>query len=237
MDHAHATGTGAAERYVLGEMTDEERARYEEHYFDCPECADEVKAAVVFRESAEAVWRSTAEGSREDALRPAYTEDARSESKPGRFWQLFWPIPQGALVAAAVLICVAGYEALALRGGRAPGREGAATIESAPWYFLSVAKGNPPVVTVRAGQSRVGLTLSPGSARTYPYYRCDVQDARGRTMLSGVVVGPPQGQELQILIPTTGLEPGSYALVVVPLEAVGGPPSSEPPARYPFALQ
>jgi hypothetical protein len=236
MDHAHATGTGAAERYVLGEMTEEERARYEEHYFDCPECADDVKAAVVFRESAEAVWRDNAEGAREETLRPIYTEGAASESKRRRFWQLFWPIPQGALVAATLLFCVAGYEALALRG-RVRGHEGAAAIESAPWYFLSVAKGSPPIVTVRPGQSRIGLTLSPGSDRTYPYYRCEVQDARGRAMLSGVVVGPAQGQELQLLIPTTSLEPGSYALVVVPLEAAGGPPSSEPPVRYPFALQ
>src|SRR4029453_2305555 len=139
MDHAHATGTAAAERYVLGEMTGEERARYEEHYFDCPEWAHEVKAAVVFRESAEAVWRDTANDARADAASPAHGKHAPAESNPRRFWHLFWPTPQGALVAATLLFCVAGYEALALRG-RARGREGAATIESAPWYFLSVAK-------------------------------------------------------------------------------------------------
>jgi hypothetical protein len=233
MDHAHATGTGAAERYVLGEMTEDERARYEEHYFDCPECADEVKAAVVFRENAEALWRDAPESAGAGASSRRSPEAA--ESKPRRFWQLFWPIPQGALVAASLLLCVAGYEALALRG-RARGREGVATIESAPWYFLSVAHGTPPIVTVRPGQSRVGLTFSPGSERSYPYYRCEVQDARGRTVLSGVVVGPAQGQELQILIPTTSLEPGSYALVVAPVEAPGGPPS-QPPVRYPFELQ
>lgn len=36
----------AAERYILGEMNREERDAFEEHYFDCPECAMSVRSAV-----------------------------------------------------------------------------------------------------------------------------------------------------------------------------------------------
>lgn len=42
--HQQAVRTLAAERYMLGEMTDEERERFEEHYFDCRVCVEDVKA-------------------------------------------------------------------------------------------------------------------------------------------------------------------------------------------------
>ena len=38
MDHRNATETKAAEQYLLGEMTEIQRADFEEHFFTCPEC-------------------------------------------------------------------------------------------------------------------------------------------------------------------------------------------------------
>jgi anti-sigma factor RsiW len=43
MDHAKAIETNAAERYLLGELDDAEAEMYEEHYFDCADCADDVR--------------------------------------------------------------------------------------------------------------------------------------------------------------------------------------------------
>ncbi len=37
-----------AEKYVLGELAEELREAYEEHYFDCQECATEVIATAAF---------------------------------------------------------------------------------------------------------------------------------------------------------------------------------------------
>lgn len=42
MEHKDAVGTKAAERYLLGEMTEDERTLFEEHYFDCRVCAADV---------------------------------------------------------------------------------------------------------------------------------------------------------------------------------------------------
>jgi len=58
MDHATATLTGAAERYVLREMSEQERETYEEHFFSCPHCADEVSAASRFVENATPLLRT-----------------------------------------------------------------------------------------------------------------------------------------------------------------------------------
>src|SRR3954453_17460741 len=42
--HQQAIRTLAAERYMLGEMTDAERETFEEHYFNCRFCVEDVKA-------------------------------------------------------------------------------------------------------------------------------------------------------------------------------------------------
>ena len=43
MDHTEAIETMAAQRYVLDEMTPEDRDAFEEHFFGCAECHADVK--------------------------------------------------------------------------------------------------------------------------------------------------------------------------------------------------
>ena len=43
MDHSEAVTKKMAESYLLEELTPEQRDAFEEHYFDCPECAKDVK--------------------------------------------------------------------------------------------------------------------------------------------------------------------------------------------------
>ena len=63
MDHETAVRTGATERYLLGDLTGEDRDGFEEHYFMCPECADDVRALTVFAANAKTVFRAEAAGS------------------------------------------------------------------------------------------------------------------------------------------------------------------------------
>ncbi len=72
MDHNEAVRLQAAEKYVLGKLPKEQHAAYEEHYFDCPACAEEVKATVAFMESARQVIREeAAQAVDEERLVPA----------------------------------------------------------------------------------------------------------------------------------------------------------------------
>ena len=43
MTHQQALDTMAAERYLLDEMTEIEKHAFEEHFFDCADCAHEVR--------------------------------------------------------------------------------------------------------------------------------------------------------------------------------------------------
>jgi hypothetical protein len=234
MDHAEAMDTGAAERYALGQMEEGERDRYEEHFFDCPECAAEVKAAVSFLDNAETVVREKAR------VAPGPDEHAPPHTEP--WWAglraLFWPLPYGAAAAAALLVGVVGYQSLLVVPGLKQALGEARSLRSAPSYFLTISRGEGPVVTTSERERTVVLTLSRSSDRTFPFYLCEVREARGRTVLSNVVPAPPPQDELQILLPTETLRPGAYVVVVAGLESVSAPAStSSEAAQYHFTLR
>lgn len=58
VSHTLAIDSLAAERYVLKEMTEEERDAYEEHFFSCVACAEEVRAAEQWRISTRALLKA-----------------------------------------------------------------------------------------------------------------------------------------------------------------------------------
>src|ERR1051326_5153593 len=95
MDHQVASKNHAVERYLLGEMPSEERDAFEEHYFTCAQCAQDLRSA------------SQLIGEVKGALREALP--ARKRSFPG--W-LSWLRPQilAPAFAAIVLAVVTGYQ-------------------------------------------------------------------------------------------------------------------------------
>src|SRR5262245_37789848 len=52
MTHQQAVDGMASERYLLDEMSEPERFEFEAHYFDCPECAEDVRLGDLIREEA-----------------------------------------------------------------------------------------------------------------------------------------------------------------------------------------
>ena len=54
MTHEEAVSTLAPERYLLEEMSGSERETFEEHYFSCVECADDVRTGGVMRDGVRA---------------------------------------------------------------------------------------------------------------------------------------------------------------------------------------
>jgi anti-sigma factor RsiW len=56
MDHSEAMQMSAAERYVLGDLTVSEVEEFERHFFDCPECSEELRMMSVLQDNARAVF-------------------------------------------------------------------------------------------------------------------------------------------------------------------------------------
>ncbi len=104
MDHADAVRLQAAEKYVLGELSGDLREAYEEHYFDCAECAFDVKAAAMFVEGA----RELAKDRGQDAV-PARIAET---TKPTWLDRVFgsWLRPVIAVPALAILLAAVIYQ-------------------------------------------------------------------------------------------------------------------------------
>src|SRR5450759_2792195 len=93
MQHQQALGTKASERYLLGEMSEPERFDFEAHYFDCPACADDVRAGVALACGVKAVCAE------DSALRPD-TVVVREAPRRGWLSRLFPAmVPSTAAVA------------------------------------------------------------------------------------------------------------------------------------------
>src|SRR4051794_20714838 len=101
MEHEAATANRAVERYILREMSAEERDSFEEHYFVCGECAEDVRHASAFVANAKGIWRGQA--SRDQPI------EKTSEERRSWFW---WLNPAWGPAFAAVLLAITGYQSL-----------------------------------------------------------------------------------------------------------------------------
>lgn len=58
MDHNQSATLMAVEKYLLDELTPEVREEFEQHYFDCQECAIDLRATAAFMEAAKQEFRA-----------------------------------------------------------------------------------------------------------------------------------------------------------------------------------
>ncbi len=200
MDHETAIRIQAAERYVLEEFSPEERTEFEEHYFECRECAEEARSASIFAANATQALREGRAREVEKLTRPA--------GRPGRwFW---WPLFASAALNLALL---AGFGLERLHPSA-----GLAGIE--PQFYRSfgvppAARGAQPAIAVPAGAQFFGARFDLPPSPRFESYRYQILDAKGATRSSRSLAAPGgDDTELELLVPVASLEPGDYVLVL-----------------------
>jgi hypothetical protein len=214
MTHQQALDTMAAERYLLDEMTEIEKHAFEDHFFDCGDCAQEVRLGEQVRAEV---------GSSRDAglgIRDSNTRDSGSgirDSKDSKFIPFparpAWRRPSVVLpwAAAATLALTVGYQSLVTVPGL---REATSTQALSPVMLRGATRGAVPVVTVSPGQRFVTLALDVMTSSTKEL-RYDLLDEAGNTLLSGRTPLPPTGAPLYLLISADELgRQGRHTLIV-----------------------
>lgn len=195
MDHEVATKTHAIERYLLGEMPTSERDAFEEHYFACAECAEEIRSASSLMHDMKA------------ALREFQTAPKTSPSG----W-LSWLRPPVLIptFAAVLLAAVVGYQnTVVVPDLKAPRSMASAVI------LDGVTRGDVP--TLRAGDPlRFVMSVDGPSA---PRLYIEIEDAAGGRVRAGEVAAPPPNRPLDVFFPGS-LAAGRYQLVA--RDAAGG---------------
>jgi hypothetical protein len=216
MTHEDAARTGAAEKYLLNELAPEERERFEEHYFGCPECAAEVKLGVIFSANARAVFS-------EEAGRPATHRPAAPLLVRGL---LGWRRPAFGLAFALAGLLLIVNVVLLVQIARLR------TPQAYPAFVLhSVSRGDEQVLEASRSSHFVGIALDVPPDRRFPAYRCTLTGASALTL--DTPAPPDPSAPLNILLPVVSLAPGRYTLVLYGLRDGTGSELS----RYPFLFK
>ena len=209
MDHREAQKSQAVERYILNEMSDDERDRFEEHYFDCRDCGADVLAGERFIANV----RATA------YIKPVADEKPIDKNKVVPFprpWWTTWISP----AAAAMLVVIAGV----LVQSR-PKPEAKPSLELVPAVSFisgeSRAPGAPPT-ELRAGVSNNLLVVDMDPEWEFPKYEFQLRKTDGKVDLTERMTAE-QAKDRVSLLPRS-LPAGSYILAIHGVRTDGNRP-------------
>lgn len=214
MDHAEALRQDAAGRYVAGELAASEIEEFEEHYFSCRECAEELKLETAFAENARAVFRDKAKGNA--AVRLGWWERVRAG----------FAMP---MAAAACLLLVVGFQNL-VTIPRLRSEVGQLSSGEPPYAFpLKLARG-PERIQVPHDSMFLMPYLYPPSGSAVGHYVCDLQLEGGAVHKRVTVSAPPPGQPLRLMLLRREFPSGTYTVTI------RGDNAPEPLATYTMDL-
>lgn len=186
MDHAEAVETLAPERYLMNEMTVEDREAFEDHYFGCAECAADLRAgsAVI-----------------------AGVRSQKAARQPKRL--LFW-LPSAVAAGLAVFV---GYRATI--GGSQPIviRQHVPLTLSTSTFRNSAAEVEIQKVN---GALPFALKFDIEPVKGAAGFDLEIVDGHGTVVHSDHVSATDAQNSVEIVVPGGKLRPGRYTVNVKP---------------------
>lgn len=212
MDHNFVIENKTAERYLLGELNDAERDAYEDHYFECPECAEELLCGTEFMHYAREVFK-------EDTEQEAVAQSRLHQVAPAVYSRPFWmrAMPVGAF---AVLLLAAGIGLY----HRSPGgtqeqgqvEEIAEVIQAPMLEARGAAHGERETIYLRRNQS-VMLPFRIDSAHRSPEflgYRAVIERGTGKPQLVYAIPEKELDDVVKIQVPAGKLDYQVYKITI-----------------------
>lgn len=217
MDHEGAIQMSAVERYVLGDLSVSEVEEFERHFFDCPQCSEELRAVSILQDNARAIF---AEPVLEPipASEPAKENGLEPKSPRAGWWNFRIFVPAFAMLAVAAFV---GFETGAHRSGVAP-----QSVAEFPLY--AAARGEETVIAPPASARFYTLYMDKTWDGEFASYRASFRSGDAEKF-SLDVPAPAPGQAMHILIPAGALASGRYVLTIAA--------QGNDLARYPFTLR
>jgi hypothetical protein len=201
MTHQEAIDTLAPDRYFLNEMSDGERETFEEHYFTCADCAEEIRAAAAMIAGAKAGFAGGA------ATRGVVSMAAAARRRPT--WYHSVAIPWA---TAATLAILAGYQSLWVVPSL---QREALPVALVPVTLRPESRGREPVVPPGAPGRPITLAIDINDAPSGAELIYVLSGTDGTRKISGRASAPEPGTPLFLLIPaSTRLPPAHYSLTV-----------------------
>lgn len=207
-EHLAAKKSMAAERYVLDEMEPAERDAFEEHFFDCLECAndvrDESKLGAGVRTGAYVVTPAM-----------PYTR---------------WAVAAGLVLAAGLAYQLIPPKASRQHPGPAPPIAATSTTLTEQVIDLELTRAGETVHQIR-GDQPVALFFTIPPDHPKPAYVCELHDAAGATIGTPQPVASEQVRDpIRMPLAPGALRSGRYNVVIRGSD-------QERVAEYPFTVE
>jgi hypothetical protein len=217
MDHNEAVEQMATERYLLDELSPELREAFEEHLFDCKECALDLRAGAAFVDGAK---RQLPEIAAQVAASPSGGTAKPAAKK--RSWSSWWQ-PAFAMPAFACLLILVGYQNLktipTLRSSISEPR-------LLHWTSIHAGTRGAGSATVMADRKQGAvLLIELPQDSTYTSFEFDLHDPQNKLAwtktVSAASAGASANGTLSLVIPGAGLHEGAYTIAITGLNAQG----------------
>lgn len=187
----------AAEKYLLGEFSAAQQDEFAEHFFDCEECARDVRLTSLFMETSKRVM----------AQDLAHPRQAAVKRSPNR-WQPAWYAVAASIALFAVILYQNVITIPKLRSFAAP---------QALEYF-SIAglgsRGAEQAVISPSHQRPFILLVDIPPHENIDQYRCEILDTTGKTLLAIDVSEDLAKKTVPLLVPGSRLPHGSYTFTI-----------------------
>jgi hypothetical protein len=199
MNHNEATNIEAGVKYVLGELSLNQREAYEEHYFDCAECAIDVKALATFADTTREVLRQERQAQFANSVVPARSS-----------W-FAWLRPAFAAPAILVLLAVVVYQ----NTMGVPGKKPDEAQVFASYSLMGPSRGAEDGTPIQIHPHEAfALDFDLTTTRTFDHYLCQLQDDAGNAVLQVKLAGEKANREVHLLVPGILRHAGKYSVVV-----------------------
>lgn len=231
VDHPEALRGGAVEKYLLNEMPPPERDEFEAHFFDCTECAADLRATAAFLDGVKAALPNAAiqELRRSSAGRPAGKTLRKS-------WFEFLCRPAFAAPALALSLLVIVYQnavVLPRFAGETAQLRNPEILTSLSLIGGNSRDGNSPSAAIAQGEPLL-ISVDIPTAERFSSYAC-VLIAPSGAVVWRLPVSPAQAKDtVAIRVPAGVLAPGDYRLQVQGRANPGAEPVDL--ANYRFTL-
>jgi hypothetical protein len=203
--HQEAVDTLATERYLLDEMSDSDRQLFEEHYFSCDSCAQDVRMASRMTETARGVLAA------DGTTRPTTgTVVSMPAAKPAR-WSGSAFVPWA--LAASLALFAAYQSLLVIPGLRSPRAVDAFTLRPD-------SRGQEAVVA-SAGDAM--LIMEVNDVREGADLKYEIKAADGAQVVSRHGRAPRAGAPFLVLVPSSALAADTHYVVTIEDGATGQP--------------
>jgi Putative zinc-finger len=210
MDHDVVVRLKMTERYLLNELDPEARHEFEEHFFDCPDCALDVRAGALFVEQSKIVLAEKSE-----PVPAGLPVTAPVTAKPG--W-LAWLRPAFAAPVVALLLAVIGYQNLITYPHLQHALNNPQVLPFALVNVNTYGSGAP--ISIHPGESFLLFVRIPSDGE-YSHYVAELYNAAGKREWSLPIPASSAQDEWPVQVPGANREAGTYSLVVHGVTAAG----------------